>query len=95
VPLDEVAPWELVDPRTPADSVLAGDALARLEREARSELGPGEWGILLAYALERGRADAPQKGPALSAVALRSRVARARRRLLGASPYAAGDAPAE
>jgi len=86
ISLDDVAPEELVDPRTPSDAVELGRALERLDAEARRQLGPETWECLVDYALERTDLDALEAATGFSREALKSRLSRARRRLQQACP---------
>jgi RNA polymerase sigma-70 factor (ECF subfamily) len=84
VPLDDVAPYELVDERTPEAELEIGRALAQVEAEGRAQLGPPEWARLVDYSLERTDLDELMAETGLSRDALKSRISRARRRIFEA-----------
>ena len=81
VPLDEVDPDLLIDPRTPADEVEDGATLARVERTGRSVLGERDWERLVDYALERTDLGTLEMETGLSRDAIKSRISRQRREL--------------
>ncbi len=86
VPLDEVAASELLDPRTPADILHAGRSLARVVEQGIAQLGPAEWNRLLEYSLEYTTLDELVRETGVSREAWKSRISRARGRLLEACP---------
>jgi RNA polymerase sigma-70 factor (ECF subfamily) len=82
VPLDEVAPSDLLDPRTPAEPFEEERSLARIDAAGRAELGADEWRRLVRYALEDADLDALERESGASRAALKSRLSRSRRQLL-------------
>jgi hypothetical protein len=84
VSLDELAPGELADARTPADSLAVARALAQVEAVGQAQLGAAEWARLLDYALGRTDLDELVQLTGLSRDAVKSRLSRSRRRLLEA-----------
>jgi RNA polymerase sigma-70 factor (ECF subfamily) len=84
VALEDAPPSALRDERTPADRLFATRALAQVRRAAQAELDPAQWEQLLAYSLERTDLDRLVAETGLSRDALKSRISRARRRLLNA-----------
>jgi len=86
VSLDELAPGELADERTPVDSLAVARALAQVEAVGPAQLGAAEWARLLDYALGRTDLDELVQLTGLSRDAVKSRLSRSRRRLLEACP---------
>jgi RNA polymerase sigma-70 factor, ECF subfamily len=84
IPLDEVDPDLLLDPRTPADALEEGERLSLVERTGRELLGAHDWDRLVDYALERTDLGALEAETGLSRVALKSRISRHRCEVRGA-----------
>ena len=85
VPLDDVDPDALLDPRTPADELEEQRALERVECAGRSLLGERDWERLVEYSLDRTDLGALEAETGLSRVALKSRISRQRRELRDAA----------
>jgi len=84
IPLEEAAPWELADERTPAEQLWLRRALHQVDSAAQSELDSTEWAQLLDYSLERTDRELLAARTGVSREALKSRISRSRRRLLDA-----------
>jgi RNA polymerase sigma-70 factor (ECF subfamily) len=86
VALDEVAAAELVDRRTAFDALHGERALRDAEVRGRDAVGDAQWDELVDYALERIDLDDLERATGLSRDALKSRISRARRRVVEACP---------
>jgi RNA polymerase sigma factor (sigma-70 family) len=88
ISLEEADPGELREERGPADELDARLSLERLAEEGPARLGAEAWAHLVEYALEVTDLEALERETGVSRAALKSRIARARRRLLEACPDA-------